>query len=217
VTGKNVRYFDVLTQEELVQRAAKQGIPSANPPKIDYVSPNGDLSIVEGKFDFVISSYCIEHQPDLIKHLQDVERVLKPGGSYFILAPDKRYCHDHFMFESTIAEVVCAHHEGRRVHPLRSVIEHLAMSAHNDHFRHWSGDHGEEMDNFAARWKDAMQVYTNSKGGYVDVHSWYFTPASMRKTISTLNELGYLKLECVRCYHTRRNNNDFWAILKKSS
>ena len=72
------------------------------------------------KFDYVISSYCIEHQPDLIKHLQDFEHVLQPGGFYFVLAPDKRYCHDHFMQESTIAEVNGAQQERRTVHHLAS-------------------------------------------------------------------------------------------------
>jgi len=89
--GPNVRYFDVLSQENLLARAKSLGNTAAAPPHIDYVSSTGNLQIIAKSFDFVISSYCLEHQPDLIKHLRDVESILKPGGCYLVLVPDKRY------------------------------------------------------------------------------------------------------------------------------
>ena len=214
--GANVRYFDVLDREQMRLRAASQGEADANPPDIDYVSPNGDLTIVKDRFDFAISSYCIEHQPDLIKHLNDVEKLLRPGGCYFVLAPDKRYCHDHFMAESTIAGVIDAHHSKRSTHPLRAVIEHIGLSAHNDQFRHWQGDHGEPLENYAERTKTAIAAFEGANGAYVDVHSWYFTPSSMRTIMSALNALEYCNLKLIRCYETRKWHNDFWAILQRS-
>lgn len=216
MTGDNVKYFDVLSREQLIERAISQGQTNPNPPHIDYVSPMADLGIIDAKFDYVVSSYCIEHQTDLIKHLQDVERLLNPGGSYFVMAPDKRYCHDHWMKESGVAEVLGAHHERRTTHPFRSVVEHLALSAHNDHFRHWDGDHGEPYEDFLPRLHQATHVFENANGNYVDVHSWYFTPDSMREIIGILNRTGDVKLSCVRCYDTRKYHNDFWVILQKS-
>ncbi len=50
-------------------------------PKIEYLSPTGDLTIVNRRFHAVLSSHCIEHQPDLIRHLQHVAALLDPGGT----------------------------------------------------------------------------------------------------------------------------------------
>jgi SAM-dependent methyltransferase len=211
--GENVKYFDVLTQEKLLERGRKID-PDANPPFVDYVSPNGDLSIVDRTFDLVVSSYCLEHQPDLIKHLRDVSSILNPGGCYVALAPDKRYCHDHFMAESTIAGVLDAYHTGRATHSLRSVVER-ALIAHNDHVRHWNGDHGEQFEDLEARIKRQLSIHEQAQGGYVDVHSWYFTPDSARHILATLNGMNYIELECIRCYDTRKNQNDFWLVLQK--
>ncbi len=217
MTGENVKYFDVLSREQLIERAISQGQTEPNPPHIDYVSPVADLGVIDAKFDYIVSSYCIEHQTDLIKHLQDVENLLHPGGSYFVMAPDKRYCHDYWMKESGVAEVLGAHHENRTTHPFRSVVEHLALSAHNDHFRHWAGDHGYPYEDFLPRLDRAKHVFENANGNYVDVHSWYFTPDSMREIIHILNRTGDVKLSCARCYDTRRDHNDFWVILQKAN
>jgi SAM-dependent methyltransferase len=212
--GENVKYFDVLPQEKLMERARILGFPDAGVPFLDYVSPNGDLSIVDCKFDIVVSSYCLEHQPDLIKHLRDVSSILNPGGCYVALAPDKRYCHDHFMAESTIAGVLAAYHTGRTTHPLGSVLA-CALSAHNDHVRHWNGDHGEQFEDLDARIKFFLAEHERAQGGYVDVHSWYFTPDSARHILATLRRMNYIQLECIRCYDTRKNQNDFWLVLQK--
>jgi SAM-dependent methyltransferase len=212
--GENVKYFDVLPKEKLLERARNLGHIDADPPFVDYVSLNGDLSIVDRAFDLVVSSYCLEHQPDLIKHLRDVSSILNPGGCYVALAPDKRYCHDHFMAESTIAGVLDSYHTGRTTHSLRSVLE-CALSTHNNHVRHWNGDHGEQFEDLEARIKWFLAVHEQAQGGYVDVHSWYFTPDSARHILATLHRMNYIELECIRCYDTRKNQNDFWLVLQK--
>jgi SAM-dependent methyltransferase len=109
--GPNTKYFDRLTQAELVERAAALDAPTKAVPQIDFVSPTCDLTIVDETFDYVFSSHCIEHNPDLIGHLQTVERLLVPGGRYFVIVPDKRYCFDHFREVSTIADAIEAHEE----------------------------------------------------------------------------------------------------------
>jgi SAM-dependent methyltransferase len=213
--GENVKYFDVLSQADLLARAHSIGHPDADPPHIDFISPTGDLTVVNEQFDYIVSSYCLEHQPDLVKHLRDVTAALKPGGCYLALAPDKRYCHDHFMRESTIGDVLDAHHSGRKTHPLRSVIEHYALSAHNDQVRHWNGDHGPQFEDLDARIKISIVAFEKANGGYVDVHAWYFTPTSTIQILDTLRRMQYIELEALRCYDTRKYQNDFWLVLQK--
>jgi SAM-dependent methyltransferase len=130
--GPSVSYLDILSQEALVARASSLGLDPSGVPYIDYISPTGELSIVKRRFDVVISSHCLEHQPDFAAHVQGVGQLLLSGGAYFLLVPDKRYCFDHFIPTSNLAEVIVAHYERRKVHTLRSVIEHRALTTHND-------------------------------------------------------------------------------------
>jgi len=215
LTSVRTKYFDVLSQEELVARAKVIGVEAPSVPKIDFISDVGDLSVVDQYFDVVLSSHCLEHQPDLIAHLNQVERILRRGGRYFLLVPDKRYCFDHFLPASTVAEVVEAHQEGARVHALRNVIKHRAFTCHNDGMRHWAGDHGTYLDNHAARVKGALAEYEAHHGGYIDVHAWFFTPDSMRELITTLGELGLTSLSIERLYPTRKDSIEFWMVLRR--
>ncbi|MFG7489383.1 methyltransferase domain-containing protein [Methylorubrum rhodesianum] len=98
IRGPRVKYFDVLDRKGLVERAKSIGFEMNGVVEIDYVSPIGNLEIVPScSFDCVFSSHCIEHQPDLIRHLNHVSRILRDGGRYYLIVPDKRYCFDHFL------------------------------------------------------------------------------------------------------------------------
>jgi SAM-dependent methyltransferase len=211
--GPSVSYFDVSSQEELHARATLLGLDPAGIPHIDYISATGDLSIIDRSFDFVISSHCLEHQPDLVGHLQAVEKILRPEGAYFLLVPDKRYCFDHFIPLSNLAEVVVAHHERRKIHTLRSVIECRALTTHNDCLRHWMGDHGAFFDDFEHRLEAALQEFSDSEGGYIDVHAWYFTPDTASAILYALQRVGLSRLGVQRVYSTRYGANEFWMIL----
>ena len=104
--GPQVTYFDVLGKQDLIRRALELGYDTDRIPEIDYVSPTGDLSIIDRRFPALLSSHCIEHQPDLIAHLQKTYALLEPGGCYYLMIPDKRFCYDHFLGESNLAEVL---------------------------------------------------------------------------------------------------------------
>jgi SAM-dependent methyltransferase len=141
LTGDHIAYLDVLDAAQLRARAAQLGRdPSRVPATIHHV---GGLDQVDHRYAAAVSSHAIEHQPDLVRHLEAIARVLEPGGRYYLIVPDKRYCFDHFIAESTIADVLDAWREERQRHPLARVIEHAALTTHNDPERHWRGDHGD--------------------------------------------------------------------------
>ncbi|MBZ9865447.1 class I SAM-dependent methyltransferase [Mesorhizobium sp. CA15] len=217
VIGEQVRYFDILDSEQLVARAKQIGYPIKAVPKIHYTSPIGDLSVVSEKFSAVVSCHCIEHQPDLIHHFRQVSGILEDGGKYYIIVPDKRYCFDHFIAESTIADILDACLSRRRTHRLASVIEHRALTVHNDCVRHWRGDHGVELQSseLGKRVRAAIEEHRQADGGYVDVHSWQFTPEGFQRNIQALFELGYSPLRPVSVHATPFNRNEFTAILSK--
>lgn len=212
--GANTRHFDIRTHDQLAAYAAQIGEDPSGVPQIDFVSPLGDLSIIGEKFALVASSHVIEHQPDLVAHLAQVERLLEPGGLYALVIPDCRYCFDHFIAPSTIADAVTACMEGRRVHGLGKVIEMRALTTHNDAVRHWHGDHG-TPDDVASMTREAIREWEASAGGYVDVHGWRFTPEIFREIMTLLNELGLSGLSPHRVYPTPYRAGEFCAVLEK--
>ena len=215
--GPYVKYFDVMDRPALEERARGIGMSDAVAPQIDFVSAIGDLAVVDETFDYVLSSHCIEHQPDLITHLQQVARILRTHGRYFLLIPDKRYCFDALIAESTIADVLDAHQSQRTVHSLKSVIEHRALTTHSDCMRHWGGDHGDVQSEGPGRVLASIQEVAAANGGYVDVHAWYFTPGSIQFLFKTLHEAGYIDFVVERLYPTRLNSLEFWMVLSKSA
>ncbi|MFH0863355.1 MAG: class I SAM-dependent methyltransferase [Candidatus Altiarchaeota archaeon] len=65
-------------------------------------SPATDLSrIGDSSIDVVFSSNLLEHlpRPDIVKALNEMRRVLKPGGQLLLMVPNIRYCsRDYWMF-----------------------------------------------------------------------------------------------------------------------
>jgi hypothetical protein len=213
IRGDNVRYFDVLDTAGLIRRAQKVGRDVRGVPNIDFVSENGDLSVIDRKFHAAISSHCIEHQPDLIRHLRQVQDILLPGGKYYLIVPDKRYCFDHFIPESTLDEVIDA--QGRTTHPLMKVIEHRALTTHNDPLRHWSGDHlrPDYHSSILHRTKAAIAEFEAAQGRYVDVHSWQFTPSVFTILIDSLRSRGLVELTVASVNETPYGRQEFTAVL----
>src|ERR1700687_1736546 len=214
--GADVEYFDVLTTEQLRERAAALGLSVESCPSIKYASPYGDLSVVDQKFDLVFSSHNIEHQPNLVKHFNDVDAILTPQGRYALIVPDKRYCFDHFIGPSTLADVLAAYVENRVMHSTTSVLEHRVLLTHNDPVRHWAQDHdGPLTKPLKTRFEDARQELEVMKGKYIDVHAWQFVPDSFSYIISALNEMELSPFVVERLYPTTFGAIEFYAILRK--
>jgi SAM-dependent methyltransferase len=63
---------------------------------IQYISEATDLSyIASEKYDFIISSNCLEHIANPLKATSEWVRVLKPMGLLLLVLPNKQYCFDH--------------------------------------------------------------------------------------------------------------------------
>jgi hypothetical protein len=216
VRGPHVEYFDVVPTDELRAKAASLGRDPGGCPEIDHVSPVGDLAVVTGTFERVVSSHAIEHQPDLLAHLVAVAGLLETDGTYFLVIPDSRFCFDHFLPPTSIADVLGAHARRATLHDPKDVINTIAMRAHNDAPRHWAGDHGRPA------WTEDVNLLTEAytfcvehPDEYLDTHAWQFTPRTFRKITATLHELGLSPLRPARVYETVRDSIEFYAILEK--
>jgi SAM-dependent methyltransferase len=63
---------------------------------MQYISEASDLSLIpDSKYDFVISSNCLEHVANPLKAVEEWIRVIKDGGLLLLVLPKKDYCFDH--------------------------------------------------------------------------------------------------------------------------
>ena len=57
-----------------------------------YIMDATDLSGIQSdKYDFLISSNCLEHIANPLKAIKEWERVVKPGGQLLILVPNNKF------------------------------------------------------------------------------------------------------------------------------
>lgn len=214
--GDNVSYFDVLDQNELRLRAVEHGRSPARCPQIDFVSPNGNLGIVDRKFRTVFSSHVVEHQPDLIAHLRAVETILEPGGQLCMIVPDKRFCFDHFIPASTIAEVIDAATQSK-THSARSVLLHSLFTTHNSPIAHWLGFHGTQPRSLRDRDEISVAMAEQQRslnGEYVDVHAWYFTPGGFLDVIKSLGAMELIGLAPIKVHQTAFLDQEFFVTMQ---
>lgn len=219
-TGSNVRYFDVLTSNEIRTEAKKLGCDdSLTPSRIHYVEREVSLRSIPERFSTIYSSHCIEHTLDVIGHINDIANLLHDDGRYYLVVPDKRYCFDHYKELSSVGAVIEANELRPTDYSLRLWIERAVNSAHSDVRRHWAGDHGAlpRGEHFTQRVKKAIEEY---KAGYrykMGPHIWCFTPESFFQIFDTCYRLGYSKLKLIDIYPTRANTVEFYAVMQNCS
>lgn len=216
----DVAYVDALTTEELRARARTiEGYDPQGVPDIDYVWRGERLcDLIPDRFDVVFSSHNIEHQTCLISHLQDVGRLLRPGGSALMFVPDLRYCFDAFLPESTLLDVIAAWFEPGARHKARDVVKHWLFATHNDAARLWSRDLGYDprtrTGHEQGRFMHKLKAQFSSADSYIDVHAWQFTPDSFRAITQRLFDLGLSPLAPTRVYPTRHGTQEFFVVMK---
>lgn len=104
--------FDVVNKEKLMDMC-KNDINikdrCENIKEVDYVNKHGDISVINNKFDIIVSSHCIEHTVDILQHLQDVSNLLNTEGLYVCFFPHRLYCFDHYKPPKSAADIIEAH------------------------------------------------------------------------------------------------------------
>jgi hypothetical protein len=215
VKTPKTKYFDLHPTEELKSKAKSEGLDPETVPDISFSDPAGNLGVINEKFNNIVSAHCIEHQPDLISHLVECSKLLTGSSSrYWLVVPDKRYCFDALIPESGIVEVVKAHEEKLTRPSIWKVIEHRALTTHNDPVLHWQNNHGVQNLDILARFNAAKSEFNNAHGKYIDVHCWQFTPKSLAIVIDALYELGLIDFKVEKVWETPENDLEFCAVLR---
>ena len=203
-----ISYADWLSKEQLKERASKiDGRNKNDVPEIKYVLAKG-YEQIKFNYEAVVSHHCIEHQPDLVMHFNEIYKIINNKGTYFASIPNKNECFDHFIPESSILDVVLAFLEKRTKPSLKSVLEHRAFISHN-----WL----KEENPFKSLNPNRMHFYKQhfdefNNSDYVDVHCWQFTPESFHLIMNQLDILGLINpISSLEIYP---NIGEFYIALK---
>lgn len=211
----NVKYFDVLSQEDLkIKSFSDPDHDENNIPYIDFVHPFGDLSTINEKFDCVFSSHCIEHQPNILDHLKKVSDLLSVDGIYICIIPNYKYCFDRHKPHSTLIDVLEANLWSDQNHSQKNILLHKYYSTHNDPALHWQSTSGRiEVEKINVN--EVVENLMAPQDKYVDCHAWFFDEDNFRSIFKNpgIFELAALTLE--RCYQTPINSHEFIAIFQK--
>lgn len=181
----------------------------------DRLRPLAEATAGLGPFDWVVASHVIEHVPDLIAWLRDVADVLVDGGRLALAVPDRRYCFDALRPETTVGQVLLAHHHGDQRPSVRAVFDHFHRAARVTAAEAWRGEVGEEHVIFPlamARDKAARSV---AEGVYEDCHVWLFTPDSLVTQLAVLAELGHCDFTVHAVAPTHPGETEFFVTLQR--
>jgi len=221
IKGNNVKYLDILSTSELAVRAKSISASQEqikNIPKIDFVSKDGSLKLVNEKFDLLVSAHNIEHQVDLIGHLNEASDILVDRGTYKMIVPNSAYCFDANLPPSKISEIIDANRIKSKTHSIAKVIEHRALTVHNDAVVHWKESNSNTKEYSlidVSRVSSAITEFDNAEGKFIDVHAWQFKPHTLADIFRVLIKLNLIRFIDVICFGPVINRNEFCIELVK--
>lgn len=221
----NARILDYYTTEELVRHFQEdykgQQVTAAQFEPVDYVCKDGDYRAVIGdaaRFDVIFSAHALEHQPDLVRHLQTLEGLLEGDGMIVLIVPDKRCTFDVFRQVTTTSDVLAAYAERRRAPAPKAVFDVYAASTAENLGRRITARHKlsfcYDLREALARADEARATDAAAKAGaYADLHNWVFIPDSLAILVIELFQLGLTDLWSPLSSET--HGNEFMCVLQR--
>lgn len=216
-----IYYADYTTTEQLKEY-------SVNDPNVD-ISKIVDIDFIWGEktlresipqnmdFDYVIASHVIEHVPDVIGWLNEIQEVLKIGGTVSLAIPDKRYTFDYFRKESTVAELIDAYLNRYRRPSTRQIFDHYSNAVNisvNDAWDKTLSIKDVELhhsDELAYK----LSLESLDTGRYIDCHCSVFTCDRFIEILEKLFRLNLLNFKVNVIYRTKYYMNEFIVIMEK--
>ena len=222
-----VRYLDHASTAELKRKYAADRAMRERLDQIvdvDYVIGDkmtaSEAVAADAPFDYVIASHVIEHIPDPIGWMDDLTRVLRPGGILSLIIPDKRYCFDINRSLTEVSDLVDANLRQLRQPSFRMAFDHYskALGGMVDPAAAWAGtDYSRavpmDLDDPETAALEACRRMQQSDE-FVDVHCHVFTPASFLSLFEKLAHLGLIDFEIAAFFPTEVDTLEFHVSLR---
>ena len=109
----NVKFMDWFTTEENValMEKTKHHNPKSVVPVNYPIKKTAFSEELDQKFDLIIANHVIEHIPDVIGWINELEKSLTPNGKIFLSIPDLNRTFDIIRPETDVVELMRCHHE----------------------------------------------------------------------------------------------------------
>ncbi len=99
---KGKKFLDLGAGDQFLRVKVSDLGAKYHPIDYDQADFNKDkLPFREAEFDIVFSLAVIEHLQNIDNYLNEVFRILKPGGIFYISTPNFRYCYKSFYNDPT--------------------------------------------------------------------------------------------------------------------
>ncbi|MGM0882774.1 MAG: methyltransferase domain-containing protein [Bacillota bacterium] len=217
----NIYYADHTTTEELIKKYQYDpNVDVTNIPQIDFIL--GEKTYRETipsylSFDYIVASHVIEHIPDVIGWLAELNEILKDGGFVCLAVPDKRYTFDYFRKLTTAGELIDAYLNRLRRPSPRQIFDYLSNVAKINTADTWSPDFDasnvERYHSDDSAMCHCIENFQNNE--YLDVHCSVFTSHSFLELFNQLSRLHLVNFKIAKFYETERLSNEFIIILQK--
>jgi Methyltransferase domain len=169
--------------------------------------------------DYIIASHVIEHVPDLVRWLQELQSVLSSTGQIRLAIPDKRFIFDHYRQVSRLSEVLASWLLRETIPGPQAIIDYQTRATPIDVLQIWRGEIGESPSISEATLLKAIEAARGAveNNYYQDAHCWVFTPKSFASIMQHLAQIGLTNLECVQFIDTPELGLEFYVFLRSSN
>jgi len=216
----NIHYVDHLSLADLKEKYRNEPVELDEIVEPDFVLGNKSLLETVGRkrFDYIIASHVIEHIPDTVRWLQDLSKVLRPGGVVSLAIPDKRFTFDITRQISTPAQVMGAYYD-KLTRSSSAMMYDFARecSIDIDSGTAWSdpGAYAKTKKRWSAGEVQTMCGENLDPHKYVDCHCYVYTPSSFITIMEELMRLGLFNYEVAGMLETQTGELEFYVSLRK--
>jgi len=187
---------------------------------IDYICKSINFNeSVDQTFDMIIANHVIEHIPNMILWLQNIEKVLVKGGVLFLTIPNKENTFDYLRQNTKVSDLLDRFYRNVNQPEIKDVFDQKYNYRPLKTEDFFNVQLVEEKLKFR-RYKNAKGAWGKCKAmvenkGYIDVHCNVFTYEAFGKTIHELQSSGFSNLEIIGQQKNKINSNEFYYLLKK--
>lgn len=221
----DIEYVDLAPRSELADfYATDPQVDTSAIPEIHYWLTDGQggtrslPDAVGGKrFDYVIASHVIEHVPDVIGWLAQVDEILVDDGALLLAIPDRRFTFDALRPATTVGQALQAYYTKDRIPSIRAVYDQTRSHVNVHAWDAWRGQvptRDERLHSFDYVHAKMQRVLS---GEYIDTHVWTMTPAEFLDLLEDMGHLDLLNLTVERVIATPQGLIEFYAVLRRQS
>jgi predicted SAM-dependent methyltransferase len=222
----SIEFLDYYTNEEFasLSAAGKLSRPLESLMPVEIVAKEKYFSsATHKKYDLIIANHVIEHVPDLISWLRELQNLLKVDGWIFLAIPDKRYTFDYNRAVTSVVEIYRRYVEDAKSPDIYTIADYfyLQRDVRIDDF--WKSN-TVELENKLSKstytFSEALKrakVSVNGFESHVNIHCNVFSAPTFKETWSAIDSIAPITgmtLKLKELVDVMTDANEFWVLLQ---